>query len=162
MIAGVGRTPQEGCRRNRRGRQPKREIVPEGIEKRARSSFGCHSERKCPELQGYKRRASTAENRDCSLRLRSPVPAPHVQAAFAVLRLTCGNDHFSMVSLRRVWKNADDEGIALTPGPSPNFGRGERLRSDAVVSSCLRCSSGTVCPRHGATASGVSYSTPSR
>ena len=67
----------------------------------------------------------------------------------------------SILSLARVWKNADDEGIALTPGPSPNFGRGERLRSDAVVSSCLRCSSGTVCPRHGATASGVSYSTPS-
>ena len=30
------------------------------------------------------------------------------QAAFAVPRLTCGNDHFSMVSLRRVWKNAGD------------------------------------------------------
>ena len=112
IAAGVGRTTQEGCRGNRRGRQPKREIVAEGIEKRARSSFGCHSERKYPvvkghkypELQGYKRRVATAENRDCSLRLRSPVPAPQLQAgqaAFAAVRLTCDKDRFSMVSLRR-------------------------------------------------------------
>jgi len=125
VVAGVSSTTQEGCRGNRRGRQPKREIVAEGIEKRARSSFCRHSERnypvgkghkypglqgyKCPELQGYKRRASTAESRDCSLRLRSPVPAPQVQAgqaAFALLGLIWDKDHFSMVWLRRVWENA--------------------------------------------------------
>ena len=33
--------------------------------------------------------------------------------------------------------DADDEGMALTPGPSPNSGRGEWLRLDAVHSAGL-------------------------
>ena len=66
--------------------------LPEGAEKANAGDCACHPERKCPELQGYNRRVSSAQNRDSSLRLRSG------QAAFAALRLTCDNARFSMLS----------------------------------------------------------------
>ena len=53
----------------------------EGVEKLGDGSQGSHSERKCPELQGYKRTVSTARNRDSSpsLHYGSRVPAPQVR-----------------------------------------------------------------------------------